>query len=51
VTKNSSLNDFSISHGNKKIGMVDNTKFLGLTLDNSLFWKTHIDNIAPKLSS
>jgi hypothetical protein len=31
--------------------MADNTKFLGFTLDNSLSWKTHIDTIAPKLSS
>jgi len=31
--------------------MVDNTKFLGLTLDNSLSWRPHIDTIVPKLSS
>jgi len=27
-----------------------NTKFLGITLDNTLTWKTHIDTIIPKLS-
>jgi hypothetical protein len=40
-----------ISHGNKKIANTCNTKFLGITLDNTLSWKTHIDTIIPKLSS
>jgi hypothetical protein len=51
VTKNSSHNNFSSLHGNKKIAMVDNIKFLDLTLDNSLSWRTHIDTITLKLSS
>jgi len=51
VTKNSSLIDFNIIHGNKKIANVYNTKFLGLTLDNTLSWRTHINTIIPKLSS
>ena len=51
VTKNGSLNDFGSLHGNKTIAMVDNTKLLGLTLDNSLSWRPHIDTIVPKLSS
>ena len=34
-----------------KIANVYNTKFLGLTLDNTLSWRTHIDTIIPKLSS
>jgi len=51
VTKNSSSIDFNIIHGNKKIANVYNTKFLGLTLDNTLSWKTHTDTIIPKLSS
>jgi len=38
-------------HGNIKIAMVDNTKFLGLTLDNLLTWRTHIDTTVPRLSS
>jgi len=51
VTKNSSVIDFNIMHGNKKIANICNTKFLGLTLDNTLSWKTCINTIIPKLSS
>jgi len=51
VTKKSSLIDFNIIHGNKKIVNVYNTKFLGLTLDNTLSSRTHTDTIIPKLSS
>jgi len=38
-------------YGNNKIANVHNTKFLGLTLDNTLFFRAHIDTIIPKLSS
>jgi hypothetical protein len=38
-------------HGYKKTATVYNTKFLALTLDNTLSWRTHIDTITPKLSS
>jgi len=51
VTRNSSSIDFNITHGNKKIANVYNTKFLGLTLGNTLSWRTHIDTIIPKLRS
>jgi len=51
VTKNSSSTDLNIMHGNKKIANVYNTKFLGLTLDNTLSWRIHIDTTVPKLSS
>jgi len=36
---------------NKKIANVYNTKFLGLTLHNTLSWRTHMGTIIPKLSS
>jgi len=51
LSKNSSLIDLNITHGNKKIANTCNTKFLGLTLDNTLSWKIHIDTIIPKLTS
>jgi hypothetical protein len=51
VIKNSPLIDFNIMHGNKKTANICNTKFLGLTLDNTLSWKTHIGTIMPELSS
>jgi hypothetical protein len=38
-------------YGNKKVANVYNTKFLGLTLYNTLSWRTHIDTIISKLSS
>jgi hypothetical protein len=46
-----SLIDFNITYGNKTIAHTCNTKFLGLTLNNTLSWKSHIDTIVPKLSS
>jgi hypothetical protein len=47
VTKNSSSIDFNIMHGNKKKADIYNPKFLWLTLDNTLSWRTHIDTIVP----
>jgi hypothetical protein len=38
-------------YGNKKTANVYNTKFLALTSDNTLSWRTHIDIIIPRLSS
>ena len=50
VTNNSSSTDLNIMHENKKKTKVYNTKFLGLMLDSTLSWKTHINIILPKLS-
>jgi hypothetical protein len=38
-----------ISCNNNIIGQVNFTKFLGITLDNQLDWKTHIDTLVSKL--
>jgi hypothetical protein len=38
-------------HRNKKIVNMCNTKFLRLTLDNTLYWRIHTDTVVPKLSS
>jgi hypothetical protein len=35
---------------NKELANTSNTKFLGLTLDNTFSWKIHIDAIVHKLS-
>ena len=51
VNKNSSSINLNIGHGNKKTANTCTTKFLGLTLENMLSWKTHIYTIVPILSS
>jgi hypothetical protein len=51
VTKTSSLVDLHVKYKNKEIADISNTKFLGLTLDNTFSWKNHIDTNVPKLSS
>jgi hypothetical protein len=51
VTKTSSLIDVHVMCKNKEIENTCNLKFLGLTLDNTFSWKSHIDAIVPKLSS
>jgi hypothetical protein len=51
VNKNCFSIDLNIVHGNRKIANTCTTKFLLLTLENMLSWKTHIDTIVPKLSS
>jgi hypothetical protein len=51
LTKNNSFNDFDIMYKDKKVTTVDSIKFLGLTLDNLLSWKKHVEAIVPKLSA
>ena len=34
---------------NKSLQQVQSTKFLGIYLDNKLNWKTHVNNLCPKL--
>ena len=40
-----------IKYENKQIRTVNETKFLGLFINNNLSWKTHINCIKSKLSS
>jgi hypothetical protein len=40
-----------LQHGNKFIGNLSGTKFLGLCLNNTMNWIVHIDHLIPKLSS
>jgi hypothetical protein len=51
VNKNSSSINLNVVHRNKKVANTCTTKFLGLTPENTLSWKTLIDTILPKLSS
>jgi len=51
TTKINPNNTFDIIYKDKKLTTLDSIKFLGLTLDNSLSWKKHIEAIAPKLSA
>jgi hypothetical protein len=43
--------DINITHENNYIPKVNDMKFLGLNINHTLSWKTHIDNILPKLCS
>jgi hypothetical protein len=39
-----------MGHNDKYIEEVVNTKFLGLQIDNHLYWQTHFNQLVPKLS-
>jgi len=43
--------DINITCGNNYITKVNDLKFLGLNINNTLNWKSHIETILPKLSS
>jgi len=51
TTKNNSFINVDIIYKYKKLTTVDSIQFLGLTPDNSLSWKRHIEAIVPKLSA
>jgi hypothetical protein len=50
MTKNSHEIGMQISYGNRQITNIHNTKFLGLMIESSLSWKTHIDVLISKLN-
>ena len=52
ITKNKFLNKINIEHDNtsKIILQTNFVKFMGITVDNTLSWKQHIDTITPKLN-
>jgi hypothetical protein len=50
LTFSSRNTDLLINYGNVNVTSRFEVKFLGLTLDNLLNWKVHIDNIFSKLS-
>jgi hypothetical protein len=47
----SETNDLNVFVDNEKIKKVQSTKSLGLTIDEHLTWKNHINNITKKISS
>ena len=51
TTKNKSLSDLDIIYNDKRLATADSIKFLGLTLDNTLSWRKHIEAIVPKLGA
>jgi hypothetical protein len=50
ISKNKTLNKINIEHDNTMIIQTNFVKFLGITLDNALSWKQHIDTVIPKLN-
>ena len=50
-TKNSQKLDLNITLQNNQITNSRNTKFLGLTIEEMLSWKCHINHILSRLSS
>jgi hypothetical protein len=44
------INRLNIEYGNKKILELNEAKFLGMTLDNIISWKKHIESITGKLN-
>ena len=50
-SKSLNYSDINITHENNYISKVNDIKFFGLNINNTLSWKTHIDKILPKLCS
>ena len=49
-TKNNRDCDLKLNHQGTNIASSSTTKFLGLTIDDTLLWKAHIDQVMPKLN-
>jgi hypothetical protein len=50
-TKNAQEINGKLQYGNKFIGNLLDTKFLGFCLNNTIYWRVHTDYLIPKLSS
>jgi len=50
-SKNTNYYDTHVSYENNCISKVNETKFLGININNTLSWKTHIEEMLPKLCS
>ena len=51
INKRTCTSIIQITYEDKQICTATETKFLGLFINNSLSWKTHIENVQYKLSS
>jgi hypothetical protein len=51
TTKNNPQIDLAISYDNKLISKAYDTKFLGIYVDSTLFWKIHLEQTMHKLSA
>ena len=50
LTKSKISNNINIEYDNKLIAQANFVKYLGITADNTLSWKQHIDTIISKLN-
>jgi len=50
LTKHKISTQLNIEYDTKKIIQTNFVKFLGITVDNTISWKQHIDSIIPKLN-
>jgi len=50
IIKRSPHKVMNINHSNTIILNTSTLKFLGITVDDTLSWKSHMDMITPKLS-
>jgi hypothetical protein len=48
MAKNISVIDLNVGYNDKPIPNISNLKLLGLVIDNTLSWKTHVDMIILK---
>ena len=51
TNKSECTSDIQIKYEDKQINIANETKFLGLFINNNLSWKTHTEFIKSKLSS
>jgi hypothetical protein len=51
IVSHSQEDSFQIPYKDKEIKQITNIKFLGLEIDQCLNWKTHTEQLIPRLSS
>lgn len=51
ITKSSTTIDMNIDYDNKSFTNITNTEFLLIVIGNTFPWKSHIDQIIPKLNA